>query len=211
MSAEPIIQGVADTVAKLQQRVNGGKSVWVGSLLNFYDADQSHYVGLHSDDDSALVAGTPIFSLSWGQSRRFRLAPREKGQGRTVMLHLAHGDLVVMGGACQKTHKHEIIKPDKFERAGGGQFGTRRMNATFRFFKPEQQAAHSSAGEAAADHAPLGRADDCTPSPPGPTAKRELTQATASPRQAEQPAKRRAGAASATLDGWLKVTRSDLR
>lgn len=41
-------------------------------------------------------------------------------------LEVGDGDLVVMGGDCQKTHKHEVPKTN--------QLVGRRINATFRTF-----------------------------------------------------------------------------
>ena len=48
----------------------------------------------------------PIFSVSWGGTRRFLF--RDKPSDKVVAeLVLKDGDLLVMGGLCQKTHKHE--------------------------------------------------------------------------------------------------------
>ena len=124
-------------------------------------ADGSHYIGPHSDDETQLAAGAPIFSISWGATRRFRLLPRRKtasnrdqkavsddygstgstdacgASGRPAApvkldLEVANGDLVVMGGDCQKTHKHEVPKTR--------QLVGRRINATFRTFAKSVQA-----------------------------------------------------------------------
>lgn len=152
MSEEPLMQGLADIVERLQRDASSADSTTnasqLGALLNFYDSDKGHYIGPHSDDEAALVKGLPIYSFSFGQTRRFRLTPRNKGVGRTILLDLRHGDLVIMGGACQQTHKHELMKPTKLERAGGGRFGTLRMNATFRFFKGVQALSDQPEGRA---------------------------------------------------------------
>ena len=92
-------------------------------------ADGSHYIGPHSDDETQLAPGAPIFSVSWGATRRFRLLPRRKTMPNMAVkldLEVADGDLVVMGGDCQKTHKHEVPKTK--------QLVGRRINATFRTF-----------------------------------------------------------------------------
>ena len=44
------------------------------------------------------------------------------------VLELRDGDLCVMGGRCQKTHKHDLPKVT-------GQLCGRRINATFRSFR----------------------------------------------------------------------------
>ena len=74
-------------------------------LQNWYLPEDT--MGLHSDDESYLVHGLPIFSLSWGGIRRFLF--RRKGTEKTE-IWLENGDLLVMGGSCQDTHKHEIPK-----------------------------------------------------------------------------------------------------
>lgn len=47
-------------------------------------------------------------------------------------LQVGDGDLIVMGGDCQKTHKHEVPKTS--------QLVGRRINATFRTFVKQIQA-----------------------------------------------------------------------
>ena len=127
----------------------------IGSKLKFvactHDvpryADGSHYIGPHSDDETQLAPGAPIYSVSWGATRRFRLLPRKRlvknieggcvstretgklaqlAAGMKLDLEVGDGDLVVMGGECQKTHKHEVPKTS--------QLVGRRINATFRTF-----------------------------------------------------------------------------
>lgn len=102
-----------------------------GVLLNWYDSDD--YIGPHSDDEKDLVKGHPIISISLCDSmehfRRFRL--RSRTNGDSTVLDLKNGDIVIMGGNCQKTHKHEIMKSRKKysnERKG------RRINITLRKF-----------------------------------------------------------------------------
>ncbi len=51
---------------------------------------------------------TVVAVLSLGASRTFAL--RAKGGGQTVRLQLDHGDLIVMGGSCQRTWDHAIPK-----------------------------------------------------------------------------------------------------
>ena len=93
-------------------------------------------IGLHADDERSLYQDYPILSLSWGGTRRFlfrRKQPpppskqkedhnkkggnattkhgkRENNEEAVVELWLEDGDLLVMGGTCQKTHKHEVPK-----------------------------------------------------------------------------------------------------
>jgi alkylated DNA repair dioxygenase AlkB len=55
------------------------------------------------DMDQALVA-----TVSLGQPRRFLLKPTEGGA--SIAYELGRGDLIVMGGTCQRTWRHGIPK-----------------------------------------------------------------------------------------------------
>lgn len=111
-------------------------------LLNWYDAANKDYIGPHSDDEPQLKRGEAVISLSWNTGehyRRFRLTPRKgvsdalrpNGWGRGPgVVHVCNGDLVVMGGDCQTTHKHEIMKPTRAHSEATG----RRINLTLRAF-----------------------------------------------------------------------------
>jgi len=138
LEAEPIVRDVVSVCERIVREWTAGEldahsSAVPGALLNFYDAAQGHYIGPHSDDEKSLAPGLPVFSVSWGQIRRFRLQPKKHGS--TLLLNLAHGDMLVMGGTCQVTHKHELMKARKGEAAAGGPHGTRRINTTVRFFQ----------------------------------------------------------------------------
>lgn len=111
-------------------------------LVNWYEAKDKEYMGAHSDDERELVPLAPVVSLSWatrGHYRRFRftarkgvvdaLLPDAWGLGSGTM-PLRNGCLVVMGGQCQATHKHELMKPTK----ALGETEGRRVNLTLRAF-----------------------------------------------------------------------------
>jgi alkylated DNA repair dioxygenase AlkB len=51
---------------------------------------------------------TMVAIVSLGSPRIFRLRPR--GGGATITHQLGHGDLLVMGGSCQRTWEHSIPK-----------------------------------------------------------------------------------------------------
>ncbi len=53
---------------------------------------------------------TVVAIVSLGESRRLLLRPRTGGAGRTVSFTLGHGDLLVMGGSCQRTWEHSVPK-----------------------------------------------------------------------------------------------------
>lgn len=112
-------------------------------LLNWYDAGLGEYMGAHADDESALTAAMPIVSLSWCSGdhyRRFRFTPQRGCQDALLptwdpadkpgIVRLHNGCLLVMGGLCQRTHKHELMKP----RKAAGENAGRRINLTLRAF-----------------------------------------------------------------------------
>jgi len=55
---------------------------------------------------------TMVAILSVGAPRALLLRPREGG-GETIRHALGHGDLVVMGGSCQRTWDHAVPKTSK--------------------------------------------------------------------------------------------------
>ncbi|HEY0705830.1 MAG TPA: alpha-ketoglutarate-dependent dioxygenase AlkB, partial [Polyangia bacterium] len=49
-----------------------------------------------------------VATVSLGEPRRFLLRP--KGGGVSIAYQLGWGDLIVMGGTCQRTYQHAIPK-----------------------------------------------------------------------------------------------------
>ena len=56
----------------------------------------------------AIERDTMVAILSVGAERT--LSVRPKGGGEVMKFPVGHGDLVVMGGSCQRTHEHAILK-----------------------------------------------------------------------------------------------------
>ncbi len=54
------------------------------------------------------TADTMVAILSFGDPRRLALRPR--GGGPSVSFTMGHGDLLVMGGSCQRTWEHAVPK-----------------------------------------------------------------------------------------------------
>ena len=109
----------------------------VGASFNFVLAnryrDGSDAVGWHADDERGIAP--VIASVSLGAERAFRVRPREGG-GSTAVL-LAHGDLVLMWGRCQRDFRHAL--PRTRARVGV------RVNLTLRRVHPSGAAAEASA------------------------------------------------------------------
>ena len=56
---------------------------------------------------------TMVAILSLGEARRLMLRPNGGGAGRTLGFSLGHGDLLVMGGSCQRTWEHCVPKSSR--------------------------------------------------------------------------------------------------
>ena len=65
-------------------------------------------VAMHGDRIGRRIADTVVAILSLGAPRRFLLKPA--AGGRSLRFDLGSGDLLVMGGACQRTWRHGIPK-----------------------------------------------------------------------------------------------------
>jgi alkylated DNA repair dioxygenase AlkB len=74
-----------------------------------YYRDGRDSVAWHGDNlGRGRTADTMVAIVSFGSTRKLLLRPRG---GRTeVTLPLSHGDLVVMGGSCQRTWEHAVPK-----------------------------------------------------------------------------------------------------
>jgi alkylated DNA repair dioxygenase AlkB len=89
------------------------------SLAYYRDGRDS--VAWHGDRLGRLVDDTVVAILSLGEPRRFLLRPAAGGASRAF--DLGWGDLLVMGGSCQRTWQHAVPKT--------GQAGP-RISAQFR-------------------------------------------------------------------------------
>ena len=119
------------------------------ALVNWYEASTGEYMGAHSDDEKELVRRAPVVSLSWttrGHYRRFRFTAKKHAPDAMLpdawgfgpgCMPLRNGCLVVMGGQCQSTHKHELMKSTKQL----GECEGRRINLTLRAFEAGPAAA----------------------------------------------------------------------
>ncbi|HEX9993935.1 MAG TPA: alpha-ketoglutarate-dependent dioxygenase AlkB [Acidimicrobiales bacterium] len=65
-------------------------------------------VAWHGDRVARTMPTATVAIVSLGGRRRFLLRP--KGGGRSVRFEVASGDLLVMGGSCQRTWQHSIPK-----------------------------------------------------------------------------------------------------
>ena len=106
-----------------------------GLLLNWYSGAED-YIGAHHDSTKELVQGSPIVTISFGETRVFRLTRWERRQ--KVAQHdfeANHGRVFVVDWDMNKAWKHEVLK-----RAA---YSGRRISVTLRAFSrglllPEQ-------------------------------------------------------------------------
>jgi alkylated DNA repair dioxygenase AlkB len=56
---------------------------------------------------------TMVAILSLGTPRPLLLRPRVKGAGVSLRFEVGHGDLLVMGGSCQRTWEHAVPKTSR--------------------------------------------------------------------------------------------------
>jgi alkylated DNA repair dioxygenase AlkB len=74
-----------------------------------YYRDGRDSVAWHGDRiGRSRTEDTMVAILSLGEARRLSLRPRTGGA--SISFPLGHGDLLVMGGSCQRTWEHAILK-----------------------------------------------------------------------------------------------------
>lgn len=101
------------SLAKLRRRLN---DIYAGELGEPFTTvglclyrDGSDSVAWHGDTIGRSSAeDTMVAIVSLGAIRTFALRPR--GGGPSLRLPQGHGDLLVMGGSCQRTWEHSVPK-----------------------------------------------------------------------------------------------------
>jgi alkylated DNA repair dioxygenase AlkB len=101
---------------QLRRRLNDiyagelGEPFTTAGLCLYRDGDDS--VAWHGDTiGRSRNEDTMVAILSLGSTRTFALRPR--GGGASLRIKHGHGDLLVMGGSCQRTWEHSIPKTSK--------------------------------------------------------------------------------------------------
>nr|WP_208411610.1 alpha-ketoglutarate-dependent dioxygenase AlkB [Mycolicibacterium fluoranthenivorans] len=100
-------------IARLRVRLNDiyagelGERFTTAGLCLYRDGDDS--VAWHGDTvGRSSTSDTMVAIVSLGARRVFAMRPRSGG--RSLRLPQAHGDLLVMGGSCQRTWEHAVPK-----------------------------------------------------------------------------------------------------
>ena len=68
-------------------------------------------VAWHGDRVARDLPQATVAVLSLGEARPFKVRP--KGGGSSIGWSAGRGDLIVMGGSCQRTHDHAVPKVAK--------------------------------------------------------------------------------------------------
>jgi len=102
----PILTGARAALNAYYEPELGEPFVTAGLCLYRDGADS---VAWHGDRiGKGAHIDTMVAILSVGSARALMLRPRTAGASHTF--HLGHGDLIVMGGSCQRTWEHAIPK-----------------------------------------------------------------------------------------------------
>ncbi|HWF22420.1 MAG TPA: alpha-ketoglutarate-dependent dioxygenase AlkB [Acidimicrobiales bacterium] len=103
---DPALDQVREALTHQYRHEVGGPFCTAGLCL-YRDGRDS--VAWHGDRiGRGAIHDTLVAIISLGSPRRMLLRPR--GGGRAQRYELGHGDLLVMGGSCQRTWEHAIPK-----------------------------------------------------------------------------------------------------
>ncbi len=97
----PVLSEIADALSERYRE--SFSTCW----LNFY-RDGRDGVAWHGDRTGRRELEALVAIVSLGHPRRFLLRP--KGGGASLRFELGRGDLLVMGGTCQRTFEHSVPK-----------------------------------------------------------------------------------------------------
>ena len=82
-----------------------------GILVNWYK-DGEDYIGWHSDDESQIDQNFPIYTISLGDTRTFKIREK-KDKKKVTNYELEDNDYLIMGGEFQKHYQHHLPKRKK--------------------------------------------------------------------------------------------------
>jgi alkylated DNA repair dioxygenase AlkB len=100
-TAHPVI---SDLVGALSRRYQ----VQLDQVSAGWYRDGNDSVAYHGDRIARERPTATVATISLGGARTFHIRPKAGGPSHT--LSLGHGDLVVMGGSCQRTWEHAVPK-----------------------------------------------------------------------------------------------------
>ncbi len=105
---DPAVEEMRDALSEHYAPELGEPLQTVGFCL-YRDGEDS--VAWHGDRiGRSSHVDTVVAIVSLGETRRFLLRPRGGGRGPARRFEVSAGDLLVMGGSCQRTWEHAIPK-----------------------------------------------------------------------------------------------------
>ena len=106
---DPVLDAILDALNDRYAKELGEPFVTAG-LCYYRDGRDS--VAWHGDRiGRGRSEDTMVAIVSLGAERRLSLRPR--GGGESIGFPIGHGDLLVMGGTCQRTWDHAVLKTAK--------------------------------------------------------------------------------------------------
>ena len=121
--ANPWTSELLDIKKRIENEVN---QKFNSCLLNYY-RDKKDSISEHQDNEKELGKNPIIASVSFGDTRKFRLRPLPKKPRVFTDINLTNGSLLLMKGSTQHFWSHEI--PKSTIDVGP------RINLTFRIIK----------------------------------------------------------------------------
>lgn len=100
-SPHPVMTEIVDSLTKRY-------GITMDQVSAGWYRDGNDSVAYHGDRVARERPRSIVATVSLGAARRFLIRP--KGGGNALSFSLGHGDLVVMGGSCQRTWEHTIPK-----------------------------------------------------------------------------------------------------
>lgn len=97
----PLLQRMRDLLSRRYGEA------FVRTTMAWY-RDGNDSVAMHGDTTTRELPEAVVATVSLGAPRRFLLKPTEGGS--SIAFELGGGDLLVMGGTCQRTWRHGIPK-----------------------------------------------------------------------------------------------------
>lgn len=100
--------GIHEVIPAIVDSLTERYGVLLDQVSTGWYRDGNDSVAYHGDRIARERPRSIVATVSLGAARRFLIRPKEGG--RATSLSLGHGDLVVMGGSCQRTWEHSIPK-----------------------------------------------------------------------------------------------------
>lgn len=113
----------SSVVSKLKEEIEQKYQTYFDYVLIHIYEDGSAAIGWHNDKESLFEE---IISVSFGQSRKFRIKPIGQTKGWTHEYNLGDGDVFHMHAGCQLNFTHTVPKEVTVKGS--------RVNFTFRKF-----------------------------------------------------------------------------